>query len=342
MRILLVTQMWPDPAEPDLGSFLVPVVRELEALGHQVEVVAISQRGGAQTKYARLTREAVAAARRRRPDVVFAHFLFPTGAAGAAASLARRVPLVVMAHGQDVANLDEMRGVTGATRAVVRRASAVIANSRWLADRLVERVPAAARELEIIDCGVDLDAFAPRRADVARRELGWEGEGPAFLCVGSLIERKNVVRLADAFERLGRGRLAFVGDGPLRDRLEGREDVRVVGRIPQAEVPQWVAACDVLCQPSLTEPFGQAALEGMAMERSVVATTVGGPPEFVTSEAGVLVDPHDTAALAAALTRAAELPSPNPAAREAAARHDVRDQAARMASVLERAVGRSR
>jgi glycosyltransferase involved in cell wall biosynthesis len=338
MRILLATQMWPSPRNPDLGSFLVPVVRELEALGHEVEVVSISERGGSRSKYARLVGAAVGAARRHRPDVVFAHFLFPTGAAGALASLAARVPLVAMAHGQDVANLGEIRGAAPATVAVVRRATTVIANSRWLAARLVERVPGARGKLEIVDCGVDLDVFRPQPAEAVRAELGWEGEGPALLCVGSLIERKNVVRLADAFARLGRGRLAFVGDGPLRGRLEGRPGVRLVGRVPQAEIPAWVAACDVLCQPSLIEPFGQATLEAMAMERSVVATTIGGPPEFVTEHAGVLVDPEDEEALTAALERAAALPAPNPAGREAAAAHDVRLQAGRMAAILERAV----
>jgi glycosyltransferase involved in cell wall biosynthesis len=342
VRILLVTQMWPGPAEPDLGSFLVPVSRELEALGHTVDVAAISRRGGAPTKYARLAREAVVAARRKRPDVVFAHFLFPAGAAGALAARAARAPLVVMAHGQDVANLGRIRGVTAATRLIVRRSTSLIANSRWLADRLAERIPAARAKLEIADCGVDLEAFAPRPAAPARRELDWDGDGPAFVCVGSLIERKNVARLADAVERLGRGRLAFVGDGPLRGALEGRPGVRITGRIPQAEVPRWIAACDVLCQPSLIEPFGQATLEGMAMERSVVATTVGGPPEFVTPAAGVLADPHDTAGLSAALERAAELPVPNPAARAAAAEHDVRRQAARMAGVLEEALAGGR
>jgi glycosyltransferase involved in cell wall biosynthesis len=338
VRILLVTQMWPGPADPDHGSFLVPLTRELEALGHEVEVAAIDHRGGSRAKYVRLTREAITKARRRRPDVVFAHFLFPTGAAGALAGRAAGTPLVVMAHGQDVANLGDIRGVTTATRWVIHRAAALIANSRWLADRLGERIPAAAKKVEIADCGVDLGAFAPRPAPGARRELEWDGDGPAFLCVGSLIERKNVVRLADAFERVGRGRLAFVGDGPLRSALEGRADVHVTGRVPQAEVPRWIAACDVLCQPSLVEPFGQATLEGMAMERSVLATTVGGPSEFVPPEAGILADPHDTEALVAALERAADLPSPNPAARAAAAEHDVRRQAARMAAVLERAV----
>jgi glycosyltransferase involved in cell wall biosynthesis len=333
-----VTSLWPSPKNPDLGSFLVPVKRELEAQGHEVEVASISRRGGSRTEYARLIRDATRAARRGRPDVVFAHFLFPAGVAGARAAAAAKVPLVLMAHGQDVRNLGSIPGVTAATRWVLRRATAVIANSRWLADQLEQRIPEAAPKLEIADCGVDLEAFAPRDAASARRELGWEGDGPAFLCVGSLIERKNVVRLADAFESLGRGRLAFVGDGPLREAVEGRRNVRVAGRIPQAEVPAWVAACDVLCQPSLIEPFGQATLEGMAMERTVVATTVGGPPEFVTPEAGVLVDPEDTDALSRALARAAELPTPNPKARAAAAEHDVRRQAARMAAILERAV----
>jgi glycosyltransferase involved in cell wall biosynthesis len=338
VRILLVTQMWPSEANPDLGSFLVPLKRELERLGHEVEVASISRRGGPPTKYVRLTADARAAARRSHPDVVFAHFLFPAGAAGAVAARAAGAPLVVMAHGQDVANLGRVPGVTAATRWVLQRAAGVIANSQWLAGRLTAQIPVPAENLEIADCGVDLDAFSPRPAEAARRELGWDGDGPAFLCVGSLIERKNVVRLAEAFARLGRGRLAYVGDGPLRQALDGRRRVRISGRIPQAEVPRWIAACDVLCQPSLIEPFGQATLEGMAMERSVVATTVGGPPEFVTPEAGVVVDPEDTEAIAAALEQATELPSPNAAARAAAAEHDVRRQATRMAAVLEQAV----
>ena len=340
MRILEVTQMWPSPEQPDLGSFLVPLTREIEALGHEVEIASISQRGGSRSKYLRLVREARAAARRFRPEVVFAHFLFPAGAAGALAARAAGAPLVVMAHGQDVANLGRIPGVTAATRWVLGRSSAVIANSRWLADRLTSRIAAAEGKIEVIDCGVDLDAFSPRPAAEARRELRWEGEGPAFLCVGSLIERKNVVRLADAFASLGRGRLAFVGDGPLREQLTGRANVTLAGRIPQSEVPKWVAACDVLCQPSLIEPFGQATLEAMAMERTVIATSNGGPPEFVTPEAGLLVDPQDLGALPHALELAASRPTPNPAARRAAAEHDVKGQAKKMVSVLQAALAR--
>ena len=340
MRILEVTQMWPSEEHPDLGSFLVPLTRELEGLGHDVDVASISRRGGAPTEYATLLRKARAAAKQFKPDVVFAHFLFPAGAAGALAARSAGAPLVVMAHGQDVANIGRIRGVSAATSWVIRRSAAVIANSRWLAGQLTERIPAAGPKIEVADLGVDLEAFSPRPADQARRELGWDGEGPAFLCVGSLIERKNVVRLADAFAALGRGRLAFVGDGPLRPALEGRPGVTLTGRVPQAEVPRWIAACDVLCQPSLIEPFGQATLEAMAMERTVLATSVGGPPEFVTPEAGVLVDPQDPDALPRAMELAVSKPTPNPAARRAAAEHDVKRQASRMAAILERAGGR--
>ena len=151
-----MTQMWPGADDPDLGSFLVPVVRELEALGHQLEVVSIDHRRPSRTKYARLAGESARAARRGRPDVIFAHVLFPGGGAGAIASLASRTPLVVMAHGQDVANMSEIRGVEAITRRIVRRASGLIVNSRWLAGRLVDRIPEAAPKIEIADLGVDL------------------------------------------------------------------------------------------------------------------------------------------------------------------------------------------
>ncbi|MDQ3067500.1 MAG: glycosyltransferase [Actinomycetota bacterium] len=85
------------------------------------------------------------------------------------------------------------------------------------------------------------------------------------------------------------------------------------------------------------EPFGQATLEAMACARSVVATRVGGPPEFVPAGAGVLVDPEDEDALVEALRAAAALLVPNPAARAAAEAHDVTRQAERVEAILERA-----
>ncbi len=322
--------MYPSAGAPDFGVFVQGLERALAERGHELERVVLDRRGGGKLRHARLAVRAVVAARRFRPDVVYAHFLFPTGFGALLAARAARAPLVVTAHGQDVANLTQYPFVRPPARAVVGGAAAIVAVSGWLRDRLVESIPAAAAKTQVVNCGVDLARFPLlARAD---------GPAPAFVCVGSLIERKNVERLADAFARLGEGTLTFVGDGPLRPHLEGRPGVSVTGYVPHDAVPEHLARADVLCQPSLVEPFGQATLEGMASGRTAVATRVGGPPEFVPLDAGVLVDPHDEDALAAALRAAAALPVPNESARAAAEPHDVRRQAEKVERILEQAV----
>ena len=334
MRILLVSQMYPGPAAPDLGVFVQQMAEALEKEGNELERVVIDRRGRTPAKYGWLAARATAAARRFRPEAVYAHFLFPAGAAAAVAARVSGARLVVTAHGRDVRNVGSIPGVAAATRKVVRRADAVIAVSDFLRRELEAKLPEARGKTRVIDSGVDLERFRHREPGPLRATLGWEGEEPFYLCVGTLDERKNVVRLADAFGRLERGNLAFVGDGPLRDRLVGRPRVRLVGRVPHEQVPDWIAACNVVCQPSLIEPFGQTILEALATERPVLATRIGGPPELVTPDTGVLVDPGSLESIEAGLKEAAELPRPNPAARAMAEQHDVRLQARRVAEVL--------
>jgi glycosyltransferase involved in cell wall biosynthesis len=334
MRILLVSQMYPGDADPDLGAFVADLERELIARGHDLDRAVVSRRAGGRRRHLELARDTFRAARRFQPDVVYAHFLTP---AGVFAALATQAPLVVTAHGQDVENANAHALFRAATRLVVRRASTVIAVSEWLRDRLESVVPAVRGKIAVVDCGVDLDRFTSRDQAAARAAVGWDPGGPAFLCVGSLTERKNVLRLARAFERYSSGGLVFVGDGPLRSALEGRPGIRLVGSVAHEQVPEWIIACDVLCQPSLVEPFGLATLEALACGRPVVATRVGGPPEFVPEGAGVLVNPEDDDALLAALQTAAQLPRPNAAGIGAARAHDIKTQAARIEEILVRA-----
>jgi glycosyltransferase involved in cell wall biosynthesis len=325
VKILLVSQMYPGPADPDLGVFVKRLADELAGRGHEIERAVLDRRAGGRRRYLELGRETLAAARRFRPEVVYAHFLVPSGLL---ATLAARAPLVVTAHGRDVRNVGAVPGVATATRVVVRRAAAVVAVSDYLRRELEAKVPEARGKTEVVSSGVDLDRF--------RVEPAPDG-GPRFLCLGSLTERKNVVRLARAFAGVGEGTLTFVGDGPLRARLERQPGVDVVGAVPYAEVPARIAAARVVCQPSLIEPFGQSLLEAMACGRPVVATRIGGPPEFVPPEAGVLVDPLDEPALTRALREAARLPCPSLEARRAAEAHDVRLQAERVEAILLRA-----
>lgn len=345
LDILIVSQMYPGPGAPDLGVFVQGQERALRALGHRVDVVAVTRRGGGLRKHLGFAARVASAILRRRPQVVYAHFLAPAGVLAAlVCRVLPRTGLVVVAHGRDVRNVGERRGVQRAMRMLARRADRVIAVSRYLADDLELRVTQLAGRVEILDAGVDVERhFTPGLAGDARARLGerWAatGDGPAYLFVGTLDERKNVRALAAAFERLGHGSLTLVGDGPVRAELEGREGIHLVGRVAHDDVATWMRACDVLCLPSLVEPFGQVLIEAMACERSVVATNIGGPPEFVAAGAGVLVDPHSVDDIERGLREAASLPSPNFAARTIALEHDVRRQAVSVERLLREAIG---
>src|SRR2546426_5761536 len=174
MRILLVSQMYPGPAAPDLGVFVRSLEEQLAARGHEVERAVLDRRRRGKRKYLELARSTFQTSRRFRPDVVYAHFLVPTGLIGA---LAGGAPLVVTAHGRDVRNIGWLPGIRAATRLVVRRAATVVAVSDYLRLELEAKVPEARGKTEVIDSGVDLERFTMQTAP----------EGPTrYLCLGSL------------------------------------------------------------------------------------------------------------------------------------------------------------
>src|SRR5213080_4118828 len=172
--------MYPGPTAPDLGVFVRGLEEQLVARGHEVERAVLDRRGGAKVKYLRLAGATLTSSRRFKPDVVYAHFLVPTGLIGA---LAGGAPLVVTAHGRDVRNIGWLPGIRAATRFVARRAAAIIAVSDYLRRELEAKVPEARGKTDVVDSGVDLERFPLLPAP--------DGE-TAFLFVGALTERKNV------------------------------------------------------------------------------------------------------------------------------------------------------
>ncbi len=349
LRILCLSNMYPGPNNPDYGAFIEVMCDAIERSGHEVERVVIDTRarGPLHTpaKYARLAARAVA--RTRRADVIYAHFLFPTGAIAAASGRLLSRPWVITAHGQDVRNLRNP-GLRMLTAGAVRDAAAVIAVSRYLADELRAsglRLP----PVHIADMGVDVTRFRPADRSDARTRLGL-GAGPLVLAVGGLTERKNPLRLLQAFRQVHGAHpdatMAFVGDGPLAGSIRagatrwGLDDALVMpGALPNHAVADWLAASDVLALPSLVEPLGVVALEALASGRPVAATRVGGAVEVV-GRAGATVDPLDPGSIARGLLRLIADP-PTPAiCRAAAEAHSVQRQAARVVSVLRGAVNR--
>jgi glycosyltransferase involved in cell wall biosynthesis len=87
-------------------------------------------------------------------------------------------------------------------------------------------------------------------------------------------------------------------------RLALADQVFFAGKRPNAEIPLWMNACDVVVLPSLSEGFGVVLVEAMACGKPVVATACGGPEDIVTSDTGILVPPADETALAQAMSDA--------------------------------------
>lgn len=353
LRVLCVSNMWPGPADPDFGSFVRDMCDALEGEGCEVDLAVIDRRGGGPLrtpfKYLRLLGATIA--RARAADVIYAHYLFPTGTIAALAARLSGRPVVVTAHGQDVANL-RRAPLRLASRPAVKRAAAVVAVSDYLAQRLDEAGFAPER-LAVINMGVDLEAFTPGDRAAARARLELPGDGPVVLAVGGLTARKNPLTLLQAFARLRTtlpdARLVFVGDGPLAPTvdagvrhllLEGA--VIRTGALPHEQVADWVAAADVLAMVSRVEPLGVAVLEALAGGRPAVVTAIGGAREVLPApECGRVVAPGDPAAIAAALAAVLTDPPPPERCRAAAVPHALSAQAARVAELLREAAERS-
>ncbi len=255
---------------------------------------------------------------RGRYDCVLASWAYPDAAA--AGWLARRMgwPYVVKVHGSDL----NVQAEDPARRPQVRRAlggaRAVIAVSQALADKAVALGVDPSR-VHVVYNGVDHVRFAPGDRGSARARLGLPAAGRILLYVGNLKASKGCLDLLEAFAAAGLAqgdaRLVFVGAGECRAALLARaaalgcaDAVALPGAVDHAGLVHWYRAADLLCLPSHNEGVPNVVLEAMACGTPVVATRVGGIPEVVPEAVGVLVPPHDRAALAQALLDALARP----------------------------------
>lgn len=321
MRVLFVTNMWPDERRPAYGSFVKTQAASLRALGVEVDVMSIQGYLGKMRYVAAATRLG-SSKRSGDYDVVHAHY----GYSGVVARVQFQAPMVLSYCGAD------LLGNPGADGRVPRRSRVEVAVSRQLARvaaatitksrGMAERLPADAQPRNhVIPNGVDLSAFGSISKPDARRFLGWDPDEASVLFVGNPANPRKNYDLAARVVKLLRAQVPSV-------RLRAAWEVA-----PEA-IPIWMSAADALLFTSRSEGSPNVVKEAMASELPIVSTPVGDVAERVGGVPACFVRPAEVEPLAACLGQAL-LHGPVPEARRAIADLSLPRVARRVVSVYE-------
>jgi glycosyltransferase involved in cell wall biosynthesis len=185
-----------------------------------------------------------------------------------------------------------------------RVATGMIVNSRATAEALCRRIAWRPRgKLHVLLNGVQLSRFAdPRPRRETRKSLDLSEDSLVVIVVGELTSRKNAALLLQAAPQLRRRfptlRILLVGEGEEEERLRHQaaelavaSSVRFLGF--RRDVPDLLAASDLLVHPARVEGFGYAVVEAMAAGLPVVATNASSLPEIVAPDVTGLLFPLD-------------------------------------------------
>jgi teichuronic acid biosynthesis glycosyltransferase TuaC len=300
LRALVVSNMLPDSAHPERGTFVRDQVGALRALGeHEIELYEFPPGPRALAAAAReLRRRYGSSARPGRDsalppfDIVHAHY-------GLTAWPILTVPARVRAltvHGNDMRH-PRTRLITGAALGWIDLLAAV---SSSLAAELPGR--RARARAQVLPCGVDLERFRPLPRMQARIELGLDLSKPYLLFAA---DPARAIKRYDLASTLAR---------------EVGVELLALGGVEPASAPLWVNAVNAVLMPSDHEGFGLAVLEALACNVPVLATPVGIHPVALEHIAGTLCAPFELAHWRSALAPHLSQADPRIDGRESASR----------------------
>lgn len=290
MKILIVTDAW-TPQINGVVRTLQMTVRELEALGHAVEMISTDMfrslpwPGYAEIRLALVSRREI---RRRMlaiaPDALHIATEGPLGLHARAVALEQGWPFTTAYHTRFPEYLRARLPLPlSVTYAFLRRfhdaGVATLAATPAIVDDLRAHGFAAPRTWSR---GVDTALFRPDGPREPR------GDAPVFLHVGRIAVEKQVEKF---LELELPGEKWVVGDGPERARLQAAfPHARWFGTLQGEDLARVYRSVDVKVFTSVTDTFGLVLVEAMASGTPVAAYPVAGPIDVVGSSAGGVLD----------------------------------------------------
>ncbi len=258
-------------------------------------------------------------------DLVHSHTWY-ANLGGHLASLLHGIPHVATVHSLEPLRPWKAEQLGGgyalsswAERTALAAAAAVVAVSDGMAADVLSAYPEIPEErVRVIRNGIDTTEYAPDPGRDVLSRLGVDLERPYVIFVGRITRQKGVPVLLRAAARLDpEAQLvlcAGAADTPelgaeVSDLVAGLQESRsgviwIPEMLPKTDIIQLLSHAAVFVCPSVYEPLGIVNLEAMACATAVVASRVGGIPEVVADGVtGLLVEPEDPAALAAAMNQ---------------------------------------
>jgi len=294
MRVLAVTNMYPTPDHPTLGTFVEQQVSSLRARGISIEVLLADRSVRGPRAYLTLAAEI---GQRLGKGVDLVHVMYGGVMAAVVSRRAGKIPLLVSFCGSDLLGqkYSGLRRRVAARVGVVashfaaRRASAIVVKSRNLYEALPKSVRGD-RRVEIIPNGVDLDRFFPGDPVESRARLGWSERD-----LHVLFPANN----GDATKRPWLARKAV----EQARRLGVPATLHELTGVPHASVRDWLNASDVVIVTSDHEGSPNVVKEALACNTAVVSVDVGDIATRVAGIAGCHIVSAEPSALAHALAQ---------------------------------------
>jgi glycosyltransferase involved in cell wall biosynthesis len=240
--------------------------------------------------------------KKQQVSVLMASWGFPDAVAASMVNKFLRLPFFVKVHGTDVNENVKFSARTRLMRYWLNKAERIFCASKALADELGQQGIDNSKLLVNYN-GVNPKIFYPEPVKSERQR---------FVFVGSLIATKGVNELISAIiickQKCPDITLDMLGEGPMKSVLIDKinehklnDTIKLYGSVPLPRVAEFIRNASVLVLPSYREGVPNVLLESFACGTPVIATRVGGIPEVVNDDVGILVDKKNSEQLANAM-----------------------------------------